>query len=282
MQTDEIYQDLLQRILDEGDRVESRNAATTSHIALPQACFTEFPLVTLRKTAAAKAIEEMAWFFSGDSKCPDNLLSWWDGQLDDAGRYCAGYSEQFRAFTGVNYNYVIVEWFDQIAFVLDALKSNPNSRRIVLTSWNPHDMAVITKINANPNTPTTCHTTIAQFFVRNGKLHMSSYMRSADMLLGAPHNWVQSWAMLLYFAHWAKLEVGSMRWIFGDAHIYDEPSHMQAAREILACGVNEVDVVLKYAPSVGWTDAIPEFKASDFVIEGAVPAPKVLVKPKLL
>jgi thymidylate synthase len=100
-----------------------------------------------------------------------------------------------------------------------------------MTVWNPAEMASISEVNENPNTPTTCHSTLIQCFVSpGGILHMKHYQRSADMLLGVPHNWIQHWAFMLYLAHHTGLSVGSMYWILGDAHIYDEESHVLAAK----------------------------------------------------
>jgi thymidylate synthase len=145
-----------------------------------------------------------------------------------------------------------------------------------MTTWNPGEMANITKTNHNPNTPTCCHSIIVQFFVRNGRLSMKSYQRSADMLLGVPHNWIQSWAMLMWFAHHAGLKVGSMTWMWGDAHIYNEQSHVDTAETMIRfyTGMNEVKMV--------YTPTSTDFKASDFTIEGEIPDPIVTTRPKLL
>ena len=87
---DAVYAQLLAQILSEGDKVITRNSETFSHINLPNIVFNQFPLVTLRKTQWAKAIREMEWFFSGNVECPNELLNWWDGQLDADNRLLAG------------------------------------------------------------------------------------------------------------------------------------------------------------------------------------------------
>ena len=265
------YQHLLATILRDGDRVTTRNHDCISDIDGIGASFDYFPLVTLRKTAWKKAIREMEWFMSGDTKCPDELLDWWDGQLNPDGHYLDGYSHQMR-----HYGF----GFDQVAFVLDAIKNHANSRRIIMTTWNPEDMAKITITNNNPNTPTTCHGTETQFFVRNGKLSIHTYQRSADMLLGVPHNWVQYWALLLFFAHHSGLGVGKLVWTFGDAHIYDDPTHLDCANEILNGVPSKEKPELHYNYS-GKVDhvGLPAFKAYDFSYTGTIPKPVTTIKP---
>jgi len=155
---------------------------------------------------------------------------------------------------------------------------------LVMTTWNPSDMAHITEINHNPLTPSCCHGSMIHLFVREGRVHMTHYQRSADLLLGVPHNWIQYWALLMYFARHSELDVGSLRWIFGDAHIYQEPSHLDAVKQLLRISMQpEVDnsFNLLYNP-VAQNQVVPEFKAGDFVMEGVIPEPRVLTKPKLL
>lgn len=271
------YVCLLKEILNNGDSVTTRNSQVYSHFDLPNITFTELPLITLRKTAWKKALREMEWFLSGNSKCPDELLDWWDGQLNPTGRLLTGYGEQLR-------NSSFYEWlagdryyFDQVKFIQEALKHNPNSRRLLMTTWNAGEMANITTTNKNPNTPTCCHSIVVQFFVRNGYLSMKTYQRSADMLLGVPHNWVQSWAMLMWFAHHAGLKVGSMTWMWGDAHVYDEESHIDTAHNMIRyCTGTTTKFDMVYKPTS------KDFKASDFSIIGEIPEPVVTTRPKLL
>jgi thymidylate synthase len=277
MITDHRYQVLLRTVSEYGDLVETRNHLTKSCCDLDPITFTKTPMVTLRKTAWKLALREMEWFMSGDMKCPDELMPWWKDQLGYGGMYRGGYSHQYRrsGYTGT---------FDQIQYLLNGLRNNPNSRRLVMTTWNPSDMAYITELNHNPLTPSCCHASLVQLFVREGRVHMAHYQRSADLLLGVPHNWIQYWALLLYFAHHSELKVGSLRWIFGDAHIYHEPSHLDAVNQLLRIPVQpEVDnsFNLRYNTVVQST-GVPEFKARDFVIDGVIPEPKVFTKPKLL
>ena len=267
---DLIYINLLRAIKSEGNLRPSRNHPVQSHFGLQVVTFDSFPLVTVRKTAWKLAIREMEWFLSGDSQCPSELAEWWGGQLSPGGHYIAGYGHQFR------------DWcmcLDQVGELAGSIKEHPFSRRLILTAWNPADMNLITKLNENEKTPTTCHTTLAQFYVCNNKLSMKSYQRSADMLLGVPHNWVQSWAMLMWFAQRTGFGVGSMQWIFGDAHIYQEESHLAALDEILNANT-EVPLChpeLDLKPTNSF-----QFSASNFDIVGDIPSPATTIRPKLL
>lgn len=282
---DKEYKKLLTTIMLEGNKLNTRNHEVYSHINLPNTTFTAFPLVTFRKTAVFKAISEMEWFMSGDNKCPDKLLDWWKGQLNSNNRLVAGYPDQLRSFiSDDSEDGVYVSYFDQVKFILDGLKNNPNSRRLLMTVWNPEQMANITELNSNPNTPTCCHSIIVQFFVRSGVLHMKTYARSQDMLLGVPHNWVQSWAMLLYFAYHSKLEVGTMTWMWGDAHIYNEETHIHAVNTIMEAPVQYSKVTLVYNPTEIEYDKkkVPIFKTSDFTMLGSVPEPIYTNKITLL
>jgi thymidylate synthase len=276
-ETDEEYLLLLSDVLLYGDVLMTRNAETISSLRTSPLTFTLTPLVTLRKTAWKMALREMEWFMSGDSRCPESLLPWWEKQLNQNGEYRSGYSEQYRFAEGESGS------FDQIVFLLDSLKNHPASRRHLLTAWNPGDMERITTTNENPKTPTTCHSTMVQFFVRDGKLHAKHYQRSADLLLGVPHNWIQHWALMLYLAHHTGLQMGTLRWDFGDAHIYTDESHLKAVEEMLSVvGHPDSSAELVYQFS-GEQDALgtPKFLASDFSLVGAVPEPATKIKPRL-
>ena len=277
MQANEVYTTLLKQIMLDGDVVNTRNSEVYSHFNLPNVTFTKLPLITLRKTAWKKALHEMEWFLSGDTGCPDELLDWWNGQLDTDRCLTSGYGAQLRHSTFYDFRVDEHNSFDQIEFIQDALKNNPNSRRLLMTTWNAGEMAYITETNNNPNTPTCCHSIVVQFFVRNGLLSMKTYQRSADMLLGVPHNWVQSWAMLMWFAHHAGLKVGSMTWMWGDAHIYRESSHLKTVSDLIAFELTQ-DPPL----SMVYNPTSEDFKASDFSIEGTIPHPVITTRPKLL
>jgi len=267
-QADHYYQSLIQQVLEYGDLIETRNHPAYSLITSDLITFTQTPLVTVCKTALKKALGEMEWFLSGSDQCPAELLDWWDGQLNPTGRYFNGYGSQLRHF-GHN-------GFDQIKNLINGIKDHPHSRRHVITTWNPDDMSRITQINENPKTPTTCHNTLTQAFVRNGKLSLRTYQRSADILLGVKHNWCQTWALLLWLANQTGLQPWLLMWQFGDLHLYDEPSHIEVADAIIGCDLaNRTPVKMVY-------HGTGDFKASDFEIVGEIAEPVTTIRPKLL
>ena len=292
------YAFLLQDILRFNNVVETRNHSCYCNPFLDNVTFDSLPLITVRKTAWKLALTEMEWFMSGSPICPEKLSKWWAGQLNPNGKYLDGYSNQFRtaSFSDPDGEY---ENFDQIDYILDGLKNHQHSRRLVMTSWNTGEMANITKTNNNSQTPSCCHSTVLQFFVVNGELHIKHYARSQDMLLGFQANLVQYWALLTYFAFHSNLKVGSLTWVFGDAHIYNEESHIEAAEDIIGAAsdfiserwkrdavngdIEELKLNLVYNYS-GELDSFgtPKFAAADFTIEGEIPKPTVLTKPKLL
>ena len=266
--TNEIYKGLIETILTEGKLLVTRNSEAYSNISGLQVKFDSVPLVTIRKTAWKKALLEMEWFLSGNAKCPDELLDWWNGQLNPDGCYLRGYGQQLR-----DYKYD----FDQIDWLIEAIKHSPNSRRLIITTWHPEEMSRITEINQNPNTPTTCHGTLTQFFVRDNYLHMNTTQRSCDILLGCPHNWIQYWAFLIWLAYKTNLQVGTITWTYGDAHVYNEPSHIEVANLI----INKEDFEQEPLDMI-YTPTSEEFKASDFQIIGKISEPITKIRPKLL
>lgn len=268
---DTTYQELVHVVVWHGERVCTRNAETLRVFDAKPIRFTQTPLVTLRKTAWKMALREMQWFLSGDTKCPEVLLPWWQGQLSPNGHYYGGYGHQWRHWRNS---------FDQIESLIDGLRKHPTSRRHMLTTWDAESMANIIDTNKNPQTPTCCHSTIIQFFVSRTRLHATSYQRSADLLLGVPHNWIQSWALLHWLAHQTGLTAKSLRWIFGDLHIYREHSHLECTDALLAATPPDSSVEL---PELIYTATErKEFQADDFIMKGAIPGPQVTIRPKLL
>jgi len=150
---------------------------------------------------------------------------------------------------------------DQIQTSIDLLKNEPNSRRNVLTTWIPPN------VQSGLMSPTNCHGSLIQNIVIDGKIHMQMNQRSADMVLGVPHNWIQYWALLQYFAHQSGLKVGSFSWVGGDCHVYEE--HVDSMWDVVEqsdkytkYGKKEQDINLIYSPT---SDT---FKASDFSLSG--------------
>lgn len=266
------YQNIVRSILEDGVQVETRNHGVFKHVSIPEFVITETPLITFRKTAWRKALLEWEWFMTGEAKCPDTLLDWWDGQLSVDGRYFDGYGEQLRHATDAEYS------VDQISDLIAGLKKHPNGRRHVVTTWSAAAMANITKTNLNPKTPTCCHGTVIQFHVVNDTLCMYHYQRSADVILGLPHNLMQYWAFLLFVAHHSGYKPGHITYKLGDAHVYDETSHLYVARYIVKAQLPESVPTLSYHPS----ERVAVFKAADFVLVGEVPEPVTAIRPVLL
>ncbi len=272
-QADCHYQSLIEQVLDYGDLIETRNHAAYSLITSDLITFTQTPLVTVRKTAWKKALREMEWFLSGDQKCPDELLDWWDGQLNQFGKYLRGYGDQLIHWQSLG---SFDTGFNQIKQLITGINEHPYSRRHIITTWNPLDMSLITEFNENPKTPTTCHNTLTQAFVRHGELSLRTYQRSADILLGVPHNFCQTCALLLWLCNQTGLQPGLLMWQFGDLHLYDEPSHIEVADAIIGCDLaNRTPVKMVY-------NGTGDFKASDFEIVGEIAEPVTTIRPKLL
>jgi thymidylate synthase len=282
---DKQYQSLITKILTFGDNIITRNHGVFRNFTQNIMVFDSLPLVTLRPTAAKKAMKEMEWFMSGNVKCPDDLKDWWAGQLNPTGHYFGGYPEQLRGDSVA---------FDQIKYLLDGLKNNPFSRRLCLTVWDPENMAKITEYNDNPATPSTCHMSFVQFFVDGfNKVHMVQYQRSCDVLLGLPHNLIQHWSLLTFLAYHSGREVGTYQWIGGDCHIYNESSHLEVANIIKDY---DVDLHHRHTPYLEYNysgphnnthssihyPGVPNYIATDFSITGLIPEPITRIRPKLL
>ena len=264
------YQQLLAGVMTSGDDLDSRNGPVKSCIDLPVTRFHQTPLITLRKTAWRKALREMEWFLSGDPQCPDELMDWWQGQLNPNGRYEYGYGHQMRHFGDSDSG----RGYDQVRALVQSLCAHPHSRRLVMTTWHPWDMNHITALNENSNTPTTCHGTVIQVFVRGDRLHLATYQRSADLLLGVPHNWCQYWGLLLWLAAQCDLLPGTLQWHFGDAHIYQHPTHLDAVSAILKADSRRSAPTLEYRRGAG-----TPFAAADFEMIGVIPEPVTAVRP---
>ena len=268
---DKLYCSLISSIFRKGETVQSRNGLTRRLFTLPTLTFDCTPLVTVRPTAWSKAIREMEWFLTGDPKCPDELLDWWDGQLNPHGMYLHGYGEQLRAFN-----------HDQIKHLIHTLKTNPFSREHIITTWHPSKMVTIKEVNNNPRTPACCHSTLVQFFVsKDGGVSMHSYQRSADMLLGVPHNWIQSWALLLWVAAQVEGVPDKMLWTFGDAHIYMEPTHLRVVEKLIPAA--DRALFPPYNPRLLYTGKPGSvFSAGDFEMIGKIPEPLTTFRPTLI
>lgn len=220
------YLDLLQRVLDEGVRKEDRTGTGTVSIFGHQSRFAMsdgFPVLTTKKLHLKSIIHELLWFLNGDTNVKylnDNGVRIWNEWADEDGDLGHIYGYQWRSWPDYNGGHI-----DQISQVVNTLKSNPDSRRIIVSSWNVADIP-------NMNLP-PCHA-FFQFYVADGKLSLQLYQRSADVFLGVPFN-IASYALLLkMMAQVTGLEEGDFVHTFGDAHIYLnhlEQVNLQLSRE---------------------------------------------------
>ncbi len=206
------YHQLLQRVLDEGTEREDRTGTGTISVFGHQMRFDlskGFPLLTTKKLHLKSIIHELLWFLSGDTNIKylkDNGVRIWDEWADEHGDLGKVYGHQWRSWADGKGGII-----DQISQVVTSIKTTPDSRRHIVTAWNPADIETM----ALP----PCHT-LFQFYVANGKLSCQLYQRSADIFLGVPFN-IASYALLtMMMAQVCSLAVGDFVHTFGDAHIY--------------------------------------------------------------
>ena len=220
------YLDLLRRILDEGVRKEDRTGTGTISIFGHQMRFNleeGFPCLSTKKLHLKSIIHELLWFLSGDTNAKylqDNGVRIWNEWADENGNLGHIYGYQWRTWPDYNGGYV-----DQISQAVDAIRNNPDSRRIIVSAWNVADLP-------NMNLP-PCHA-FFQFYVADGRLSLQLYQRSADAFLGIPFN-IASYALLLQMmAQVTGLRAGDFIHTLGDAHIYLnhlEQVNLQLTRE---------------------------------------------------
>lgn len=220
------YHDLLRHILENGTRKEDRTGVGTISVFGYQMRFDlsqGFPLVTTKKLHLKSIIYELLWFLNGDTNIKylkDNGVSIWDEWADEKGNLGPVYGYQWRSWPGRN-----GEKIDQISKLIDQLKKKPDSRRHIVTAWNPAD---VDQMALPP-----CHA-MFQFYVAEGKLSCQLYQRSCDTFLGLPFN-IASYALLVHMiAQQCDLEAGDFVWTGGDVHIYNnhiEQVNLQLTRE---------------------------------------------------
>ena len=206
------YLDLLQRTINEGVRKDDRTGTGTISIFGHQNRYNlseGFPVLTTKKLHLRSIIHELLWFLNGDTNIKyltDNGVKIWNEWADEDGDLGHIYGYQWRSLPDYNGGHI-----DQIANIVDTIKNNPDSRRIIVSSWNVADLP-------NMNLP-PCHA-FFQFYVAEGKLSLQLYQRSADIFLGVPFN-IASYALLLkMMAQVTGLKEGDFVHTFGDAHIY--------------------------------------------------------------
>ena len=208
----EAYHQLLRRILDEGVRKDDRTGTGTLSVFGHQMRFdlgAGFPLVTTKKLHLKSIVHELLWFLAGDTNIrylKENGVSIWDEWADANGDLGPVYGHQWRSWPTPEGGVI-----DQIAQVVSDIRRNPDSRRLIVTAWNPAD---VPKMALPP-----CHC-LFQFYVADGKLSCQLYQRSADIFLGVPFN-IASYALLTEMvAQVCRLKPGEFIHTFGDAHLY--------------------------------------------------------------
>ena len=206
------YLDLLRDILENGHERSDRTGVGTRAVFGRQMRFDladGFPMVTTKKLHLRSIIIELLWFLKGDTNIKylkDNKVSIWDEWADENGDLGPVYGKQWRSWAAPN-----GQTIDQIQWVLDEIRTNPNSRRLIVSAWNPADV--------NEMALPPCHC-LFQFNVMDGRLNCQLYQRSADVFLGVPFN-IASYALLtLMMARATGLEPGEFVHSFGDAHLY--------------------------------------------------------------
>jgi thymidylate synthase len=214
------YLDLLERILDSGARKDDRTGTGTLSVFGHQMRFDlaeGFPLVTTKKLHMKSIVHELLWFLAGDTNVKylqENGVTIWDEWADKDGELGPVYGKQWRSWPAPDGSVI-----DQMRGVVEDIKRNPDSRRLIVSAWNPADLP---KMALAP-----CHA-LFQFYVANGKLSCQLYQRSADVFLGVPFN-IASYALLTHMvAQATNLMPGDFVHTFGDAHLYR--NHLAQAR----------------------------------------------------
>ncbi|MEM7161320.1 MAG: thymidylate synthase [Bacteroidota bacterium] len=214
------YLDLLQHIIDNGTQKHDRTGTGTISCFGYQMRFDlqkGFPVLTTKKLHLRSIIHELLWFLKGDTNIKylkDNGVRIWDEWADEEGNLGPVYGHQWRSWPDHNGGTV-----DQIANLVDMIRNNPDSRRLIVSAWNPADI---------PNMALPpCHC-LFQFYVADGKLSCQLYQRSADTFLGVPFN-IASYALLsMMIAQVCELEMGEFVHSFGDVHLYN--NHIEQAK----------------------------------------------------
>ncbi len=230
------YLDLVQHVLENGNQKGDRTGTGTKSVFGYQMRFDlaeGFPMVTTKKLHLKSIIHELLWFLKGDTNIKylqDNGVKIWDAWADENGNLGPVYGHQWR-----NWN---SEEIDQIADLIKELKTNPNSRRMLVSAWNPSVLPDTSKsfaenVSNNKAALPPCHA-FFQFYVSDGKLSCQLYQRSADIFLGVPFN-IASYALFtMMIAQVCDLEAGEFIHTFGDAHIYNnhfEQLELQLSRK---------------------------------------------------
>ncbi len=255
------YHELVRRILDHGVRKDDRTGTGTLSVFGHQMRFDlaqGFPLLTTKKVHLPSIVHELLWFLTGDTNVrylQERRVTIWDEWADADGNLGPVYGFQWRSWPAPGGAAI-----DQIAQVIQAIRRNPDSRRLLVSAWNPAD---VDRMKLPP-----CHV-LFQFYVANGRLSCQLYQRSADVFLGVPFN-IASYALLtLMVAQVTDLAPGEFVHTFGDAHLYT--NHLDQARLLLSRDERPLPQ-MRLNPAVRDIDA---FRYEDFTLEGYDPHPAI-------
>jgi thymidylate synthase len=255
------YLELMRHVLDHGHKKSDRTGTGTLSVFGHQLRFDlseGFPLVTTKKCHLKSIIYELLWFLRGDTNVKylhDHGVTIWDEWADENGDLGPIYSRQWRCWRAPDGTSI-----DQIRRVIEQIRNTPDSRRMVVSSWN---VGELDQMKLAP-----CHA-LFQFYVADGKLSCQLYQRSADIFLGVPFN-IASYALLtLMVAQSCDLEPGDFVHTLGDAHLY--LNHLTQAREQLSREPKKLPV-MKLNPSIR---NVFDFRYEDFELEGYDPYPAI-------
>lgn len=277
------YLDALEHILNNGEDVSDRTGVGTRSVFGYQMRFNlrdGFPAVTTKKLAWRSVVGELLWFLEGSTDerrlaeltfgQPRNHLvdkrTIWTANADNQGAALGyrndGLVKELGPVYGSQWRDFNSEGYDQIKYIIHQLKTQPDSRRIILSAWNPNELELMTL--------PPCHT-LAQFRVMNGKLSCQLYQRSADMFLGVPFN-IASYALLTHMlAHICDLEVGDFVHTIGDAHIYQ--NHMEQVNQQLEREPHDLPQLA--LPVFCDLETLLRCRAADFVLCDYDPMPSI-------
>ena len=255
------YHDLLRLVLDKGQPRADRTGTGTLSIFGAQARFDlrdTFPLLTTKKLHLKSIVHELLWFLRGDTNIGflnEHGVTIWNEWANEDGNLGRVYGAQWRDWRGENGVRV-----DQIDNVIAQIKSNPQSRRLIVSAWNP---AEVDKMALPP-----CHV-LFQFYVQNGELSCELYQRSADLFLGVPFNIASYSLFTLMVAQVCDLKPGEFVHTFGDLHLYR--NHLEQAREQLSRNCRSLPR-MKLNPTI---KNIYDFEFEDFELVGYDPHPAI-------
>jgi thymidylate synthase len=255
------YSDLMRHVRDHGAVKTDRTGTGTRSVFGYQMRFNlqdGFPLVTTKKVHLKSIIHELIWFLNGSTNIAylkENGVSIWDEWADASGELGPIYGYQWRSWPAPDGSHI-----DQISQVLDQIRNNPDSRRMIVSAWNVAD---VPQMKLPP-----CHA-FFQFYVADGKLSCQLYQRSADIFLGVPFN-IASYALLTHMmAQQANLEVGDFVWTGGDCHLYS--NHLEQVELQLSRDERPLPtLVIKRKP-----DSLFDYKFEDFEVVGYDPHPAI-------